>query len=231
MIVCLNQTINKSELHKPVELLESAKLRRVTSFQTFWDNNLSPDAKEEKKRPRRRGSTEESHNSKDTCPDTASLLDGDLSGEIWADLLERLRVKRYIGPPWSATWWTFETSDLELVPPATGEDYMKELALSAREMDNGKNTAVIELEITVEGLDSKVYKPTALDGFCSNTLFKPELTDRPYGLTCTAETGIKFRPEVISASKRYRDLKTKQVRLTIISFMEKKKNEHTYQLC
>ncbi len=63
------------------------------------------------------------------------------------------------------------------------------------------------MEVTLES-DSvdPLYKPTSLEGFRPDTLFRPELTGRDYGRTVPADVALGGRPELVSESHAYEDI-------------------------
>ncbi|MCP4698253.1 MAG: hypothetical protein GY862_15575 [Gammaproteobacteria bacterium] len=101
------------------------------------------------------------------------------------------------------SWWTFQESG---VPPLSNdpETYAQEMALGKRERERIKKDGMaVEITLTATELGESLYKPSALDGFEENTLFRPETSGLDYGRTHPVHAKLQSRPEIISPSKQY----------------------------
>jgi hypothetical protein len=109
------------------------------------------------------------------------------------------------------SWWTFG-----LPRPDNGRKYAEELALTIEEAnpadavaDAAKINGVVEVQIPSSSFPKNLFKPSALDGFCRNTKFKPDHTSSEHGWTkpdSNAKVGLERRPELVSQSFSYTDV-------------------------
>ena len=117
----------------------------------------------------------------------------------------------------SQTWWTFNLDDYP--PPTTASTYVNELALEENYQEEIKNDGLaIEITIPSKALNKPLFKPNALDGFNENTRFRPELTGLPYGMTCPVDDSFRGRPELVSESERYQELKFETITINKITW-------------
>lgn len=106
------------------------------------------------------------------------------------------------GNPETASWWSFDPP-LGLSEP--GRRWFSGLALP----EDGRKNAVDEGLSVIEIVDSvfprPVYKPTALDGFCARSKFRPERGGADHGWTNPDDPGNDppFK-ELVSESFEYR---------------------------
>ncbi len=103
-----------------------------------------------------------------------------------------------------ACWWTFDESGRP--GPEDGRSYLRELALGVVEDRKAAvDGFVVEVRLA-EGKVGPLFKPTALEGFSSNTLFRPELTGADHGRTAPSDAQDRSRPEIVGASQAYWDI-------------------------
>ncbi len=110
------------------------------------------------------------------------------------------------GRPERPCWWTCEedgqTADDD------GETLLQGLALGERALDlAARDGAVVDLGLPSADLEAPIFKPTSLEGFGPETLFRPDLSDSPYGRTCPTAEHLEGRPEMVSRGFRYDDLR------------------------
>jgi hypothetical protein len=125
----------------------------------------------------------------------------------------------WTGDPETVSWWTFNLIGSTPIPDAL--EYVNQLAIQWSEQtqkDLGKDQMIVEIIIDA-GQVGELYKPTALESFQENTLFRPGAKDIPYGMTCPrclSESSTRVdplgRPELISRSICYQ--KQKNVTVT-----------------
>jgi hypothetical protein len=117
-------------------------------------------------------------------------------------------------------WWTFD-----LPGCAVEEDgwcYALQLALGPSDLEQAQlDEKLVEVSIAGESV-GELYKPTALEGFGPNTLFRPHLTDVDYGLTAP-RPGQEGRPEVVSASQAYHEVAgtTREIEVRVLPYKPK----------
>jgi hypothetical protein len=109
------------------------------------------------------------------------------------------------------SWWTFGPP-----PPDNGQQYADELALTVEHKhpkgaaaDAAMIKGVVEVRIPPSAFPKEVFKPSALDAFCRNSKFEPDLTSANYGWTKPdiAKVGLARRPELVSQSFSYSEIK------------------------
>ncbi len=64
-------------------------------------------------------------------------------------------------------------------------------------------------------LAGQTYKPCALDAFWENTAFRPDHSEKSYGMTHLARPELKGHPELISRSYRYSDWQSRLERIDL----------------
>jgi len=200
-----HQSIKNAEFYDPVPPPKGKPLQRVVSFFNFVKYHILDGS---------RGKTliGRSYSKQDALlflkKDILSRFEKRKSIKIELDELQGSTGKED-----EPTWWTFYEKDS--VIPGTGKTYMQELALTDEEMQEAEmDNTTIQLTVTAEELGRDLFKPTALDSFFPETKFEPELTGNVYGYTSPQESGLRPRPEIVSASAAYRDLKnTKSLKL------------------
>jgi hypothetical protein len=109
------------------------------------------------------------------------------------------------------SWWTFG-----LPHPRNGQQYAAELALTIEHShpndapaDAAMIKGVVEVRIRSSEFPKDVFKPSALDGFCPDSKFKPDLSPSTHGWTKPdmAKDGLARRPELVSQSFSYSEIK------------------------
>ncbi len=122
------------------------------------------------------------------------------------------------GLPDRPSWWTFEEEGR--AAPADGKTLLLELALGERARDLAeRDGAVVDLGISPGELEVEFFKPTSLEGFGPETLFRPELSEAPYGRTEPVDEELEGRPEIVSRSFRYDDLREElPVEVRVLNF-------------
>jgi hypothetical protein len=109
------------------------------------------------------------------------------------------------------SWWTFGPP-----PPANGQQYADELALTVEHKhptgapaDAAMIKGVVEVRIPPSAFPRDIFKPSALDAFCRNSKFEPNLSPDDHGWTKPdiAKVGLVSRPEFVSQSFAYSEIK------------------------
>lgn len=128
------------------------------------------------------------------------------------------RLRGYTGRDGRPCWWAFLA--VETVQPADGERYMQALALGENEITLAeKDGYAVEIRLDVQDLKQPLYKPSALDGFCPNSHFCPDWSDKPHGLTQPLAPGLEPCPELVSKALAYANLApNSQVTITVMSY-------------
>lgn len=194
-----HRSIERPDFYQPVSTPANEPLRRVTSLQFFVLYHML----ESFRGKNLLGRSSDKHGSVPKLK--KHLIDRfeDAGDEIDLDLDE---LEGSIGKHNEPTWWTFDEKGVDIAE--SGEIYMKELALGEGNLKEAeKDNTAIELSIDGEALGQDIFKPTALDAFIPETNFEPELTGKSYGYTAPGELGLQSRPEVVSASVPYRELR------------------------
>lgn len=98
-------------------------------------------------------------------------------------------------------WWTFDP------PAALGDDgqaWCAALALSQGAIDDAVKTGLARIEIESNpACPPDLRKPTALQGFCENSKFAPDLTGLPHGRTKPDNSALPACNELIGPNFRY----------------------------
>lgn len=127
-----------------------------------------------------------------------------LYATVEAESISVVSMSGSTGPPERPCWWTFD--EPEVSPPEDGKTLVEQLALSEEAKDLAKSDdRVITLELPSGEVE--MFKPTSLEGFEEDTRFRPELTGSPFGRTQPARQGLDGRPELVSRSVRYQELR------------------------
>jgi hypothetical protein len=116
--------------------------------------------------------------------------------------------------PVPTTWWTFDVADApsRLDP----QRYMEELALPQHEIDRAlADGLAVELILPSDAIAGPFFKPTAVDGFCTETRFRPELTGAQYGRTVPVGRDQTPRPETVARSQDYESVGSEDTQITI----------------
>jgi hypothetical protein len=134
--------------------------------------------------------------------------------------LGRRKIKGTTSAPRNLTWWTETT----LMPNGTapGKTVMCRLALSETTLLQAERDGhVVFVTMPEAGFNNSgrtVYKPSALDGYCRETKFRPELSGMPHGLTCPDDDALAPLPELVSASISYINIGKVEVTLFAVPF-------------
>jgi hypothetical protein len=101
----------------------------------------------------------------------------------------------------SLSWWTFDP------PAALGDDgqaWCAALALSQGALDDSAKTGLARIEIDDDpACPPDLRKPTALQGFCADSKFAPDLTGLPHGRTKPDDPALPACNELIGPNFRY----------------------------
>jgi len=99
------------------------------------------------------------------------------------------------GRPGAPTWWTFLEAERQI--PADAVTYTEELILDQKDIEAIRREGGVIVLIPVHILADQTYKPCALDAFKTDTAFRPDHSERPYGMTCPA------RPDLRGCTRSY----------------------------
>lgn len=136
----------------------------------------------------------------------ASGADSANNAHAWTDVVTPLQLqdlKGTTGRVDSPTWWTFADHDL----PPDADTYMAQLAMPRRELDLARlDGMAVVLDVPIAAFRQDFYKPCAADAFHENTLFRPDHTPAPHGLTHPTRDKLPPLPEVIARSVPYEKL-------------------------
>lgn len=104
------------------------------------------------------------------------------------------------------SWWSFKEGNNH-PETADGRTCLEELALPPEEIDRAeKDGMAVEVMIAATNFHQSFYKPSALDAFNENTLFRPDHSTAFHGKTVPLRSGLNSRPELISRSVAYTGL-------------------------
>lgn len=195
--ITAHQSINIPGFYQTVSTPGGEPLRRAVSLSVFLHHHINESF-------RGRNLLGKSYDRRTSIPKfKRHLLERFKNDQVELELDE---LSGSTGPPGKPTWWTFY--DKYCDAPGSGEAYMKELALDDKQLESAEiDNVVMEVIIYPEMLGQDLFKPTALDAFEPETKFEPELTGKAYGYTSPREPALQSRPEVVSASIPYRDLR------------------------
>lgn len=98
------------------------------------------------------------------------------------------------------SWWTFLEVGRQTPDAAT---YAEELMLDQKTIDAMRREGGVVISIPAWVLAGQTYKPCALDAFEEDTWFRPDHSDKPYGMTHPTQPGLNGHPELISPSVPY----------------------------
>lgn len=119
-----------------------------------------------------------------------------------------------VGRKDTSSWWTFDRP-----APVEGEAYMAELALPETTLSAAHESAcVVEIPIPHTHFPVDLFKPSALDGFMKDSRFVPDCSSCVHGWSAPAEPQFKKRPELVSESFAYRDVKPGLDTITVAYF-------------
>ena len=122
------------------------------------------------------------------------------------------------GNPTDASWWSFATAEQKL-EYQYADEYMQALALSPRQIDQARlDGFALLLSIDRADLQQSLYKPSALNAFAADTLFRPDVSASNYGLTAPVKKTYPPVAEVISATIEWRQLGYKLVQIRAYHF-------------
>ncbi len=134
------------------------------------------------------------------------------------------------GNPADASWWSFATDEQKLEYHCANQ-YMQALALSPRQIDQARlDGFALLVSIDRADLQQKLYKPSALNALNADTLFRPDLSARNYGLTAPTKANgadLSVRKangacqpvaEVVSATIEWRQLGDNMVQIRAYHF-------------
>lgn len=135
--------------------------------------------------------------------------------------LSRFGLRGRTSNPSRNTWWGFPENGRSL--PGQGEQLMRELGLSDEtlaEAADDRAAVVVYLPREVFGPGAHpLYKPTALDGFCPRTRFRPDHSPNEYGKTVpVAGTAGVGWPEMVTMSIPYPSLRVASVQIDVLPF-------------
>ena len=122
------------------------------------------------------------------------------------------------GNPKDASWWSFTTAEQKL-EYQYADEYMRALALSPRQIDQARlDGFALLLSIDRADLQRSLYKPSALNAFAADTLFRPDVSTNNYGLTAPVKKTYPPVAEVISATIEWRQLGDKVIQIRAYHF-------------
>lgn len=138
--------------------------------------------------------------------ETVASIDNIVLDDAGSEDIPLDAVKGTVGTPGRCSWWTWGSP-----PPDNAADYVEQLALPHATIDRAAQArGAVEISIPHDRFPAELYKPSALDGFMEHSRFAPDVTDAPHGWSKPAnEADHPKRPELVSSSFRYEELKTK----------------------
>ena len=131
------------------------------------------------------------------------------------------------GNPADASWWGFDTDEQELDYQYANQ-YMQALALSPRQIDQARlDGFALLVSINRADLQQNLYKPSALNAFVADTLFRPDLSARNYGLTAPVNKAYPPVAEVVSATIEWQQLAGNKVQIRAYHFDQNTQEQST----
>ena len=122
------------------------------------------------------------------------------------------------GNPADASWWGFATAEQKLAYHCAN-DYMQAVALSPRQIDQARlDGFALLVSIDRADLQQKLYKPSALNAFVPDTLFRPDISAKNYGLSAPEDKAYPPVAEVVSATIEWRQLGDNVVQIRAYHF-------------
>ncbi|WP_089728150.1 hypothetical protein [Candidatus Thiosymbion oneisti] len=188
-----HQTIRRPDAYPARNPPDETPLRRVVALTRFLHRHFLPGPEE----PANYWSTEAQTNLFEAREAYRQMLKSkpkSLGSELFHGTTGKL------GAP---TWWTFP--EVGCPAPADAATYMEELMLDPQSIDDARREGGVVILIPPQLLADQAYKPCALDAFWEDTSFRPDHSERPYGMTCPARPELKGHPELISRSYSYSD--------------------------
>lgn len=111
-------------------------------------------------------------------------------------------------------WWRLEEAGR--IQSEDGRAHATELALSEDVCRRAaRDGTLVEVTLVSEIAADAYFKPTALEGFGPNTLFRPELTGSSYGRTAPVDPAAFGWPEVVSQSAAYAEIASDDTEITV----------------
>ena len=122
------------------------------------------------------------------------------------------------GNPADASWWGFATAEQNLEYHCAN-DYMQAVALSPRQIDQARLDG-FALLVSIDRADQQqnLYKPSALNAFVADTLFRPDISGKNYGLSAPLSKAYPPVAEVVSATIEWRQLGDNVVQIRAYHF-------------
>ena len=131
------------------------------------------------------------------------------------------------GNPADASWWGFDTDEQELDYQYANQ-YMQALALSPRQIDQARlDGFALLVSIDRADLQQNLYKPSALNAFVADTLFRPDISDNNYGLTAPVNKAYPPVAEVVSATIEWQQLAGNKVQIRAYHFDQNTQEQST----
>jgi len=188
-----HQTVRRPDVYQTRNPPDNKPLRRVVALTKFLHRHLLPDPE----KTAGYGSYER-HASlsarKERYRDMLKSEPESLDNKLFSGTTGRL------GTP---TWWTFLEAERQI--PADAVTYTEELMLDQKDIQTIRREGGVVVLIPAHILAGRTYKPCALDNFRENTAFRPDHSERSYGMTCPTRPDLQGHPELISRSYRYSD--------------------------
>ncbi|WP_133510134.1 hypothetical protein [Candidatus Thiosymbion oneisti] len=186
-----HQTVRRPDAYERCKPPEDRPLRRVVTLTKFLHRHLLPGPEE----PANYWSTEAQTHLFEAREAYRQML------KSKPESLDSAIFRGTTGESGAPTWWTFpEAGRPASVDAAT---YMEELMLDPQSIDDARREGGVVISIPPQLLADQTYKPCALDAFWEDTAFRPDHSERPYGMTCPARSDLQGHPELISRSYRY----------------------------
>jgi hypothetical protein len=132
---------------------------------------------------------------------TAGARDGLTAPAATVEVFASYELEGTSGPLGRFGWWTFD-------PPAAlgddGREWCAALALPQWVIDDAAKTGLARIEIEHNSVcPPDLRKPTALQGFCADSKFAPDLTGLPHGRTKPDDPALPACNELIGPNFYY----------------------------
>ncbi|NJL27674.1 MAG: hypothetical protein HC897_07125 [Thermoanaerobaculia bacterium] len=140
----------------------------------------------------------------------------------WATHLAAVGTQQLEGPHFRGRtgcegqpcWWRLEETGRR--PPEDGRAHATALALSEDTHRRAeKDGALVEVTLASDLAADVFFKPTSLEGFGANTLFRPELTGSSHGRTVPTDPALTGWPEAVSRSAAYEEILGEDTEVTV----------------